>query len=734
MKLKFFYIAVFVLLFTSLTEGVFMARWKSTAESPPNEWGKEPNEIPYKLAALRGDLPLNRNEHSLDFYRAIYPLSSSEVNQLSMTALLPKDGTIDVWLSSPPRRIRAGNRWVNPCDKDKMTPQCGGSSKFGVGITIERIGTPSIRAFRSTAQNQKELKCSGTTPEIGDEPIKIELANDQSKFRYKINDTWIECQTQVGDRPPLIRPGLREVHIRDLSVDGRLVAPQSEGRFKSVLISGVIFLFIVLPLRIGHSPWRYIGIALFPLMMTYPMGLLDWKSWIETMRAAWIPYRWMPVILSVMSSSFLTVFILSWRISIRPKLAHRHKAALILSSLLIPIIFYYKTELDVFLVLALVFPFLMSAFGHYQKIDSNLPIILSSYTLMGALISLLLVPETGNAIASAGLLMSTLGAFAWTQANAAHIRGYNLLSLLLVLLFAVSTEGLLSGTPAGKQWSESGALTEKNDLFGWVSSANEGFELLEAEEHTLYPDKGYPIAFDTVKSKQRVISFGGSTTGGAFQNDNLNQFYPAKLGRLLGANYDSINQGVGGWTTFHINKYIQSQAQLLQPDIAVLYIGHNDLLTASPLPYKDLYAQWESNPNRKALSSRFGRFHLYHALRHLMVSIRPANERAAVPISDAKENLLSIIEVFKPYNTKILLVSEGLAPDPGPLSEYNQMLEQMSVDFSNVAYIDAANRFHAYRSSQVFLDDCHLSDYGHQQLASWLSDAILDGGTNANTP
>ena len=60
----------------------------------------------------------------------------------------------------------------------------------------------------------------------------------------------------------------------------------------------------------------------------------------------------------------------------------------------------------------------------------------------------------------------------------------------------------------------------------------------------------------------------------------------------LGSDWDVLNQGVGGWTTWHIREYVDKKIGELQPQVATLYIGHNDLLTSVPMPYEQLYRAW----------------------------------------------------------------------------------------------------------------------------------------------
>ncbi|MEC8380885.1 MAG: GDSL-type esterase/lipase family protein [Myxococcota bacterium] len=737
MKLKHFHTAAIILLMVLFSESIHRSHWSQLSESPPSGWEKEPNEIPYKLAALRGDLPLLKGQISLDFYRTIYPQSNAKINNISLTAHLPEDGQIEVWLSSPPRKVREGNRWIDPCQIHPNGPRCGGKSKFGVGIRLDRIGQSEVKALHANAQNERIMKCDGNTPEIGDQPVQIELNRTAQGFSYRIDNITVNCRTQVGDRPPQIRPGLREVHISNLSVNDNIPTQPAPSRLYPYLAVLVAFGTVLFGFKYLNMPQRYITLVFCPLLLSSVLGFVDWKSWVETMRAAWLPYQWMPVILSgtlmVFLTQFSAVFMLVKRDTL-PKAVGIGILALTIQTLLV---FQISSVNSTICLLPPLISVFILAYERNKGVSQNGFMMVALFGCIGTFFGLALGVNSRHALGGAALFGSALACLSWLQAHASVLKGYNLLSLVTVGLLIFSTESFISGTSAGQQWSSAGALTEKNDLFGWVSTANQGFELLNKGEHTTYPDKGYPVAIPTVESQtrqQRVISFGGSTTGGAFQNDNLEDFYPAKLGRRLGDKYRSINQGVGGWTTFHIARYVEMRAEELSPDVAIFYIGHNDLLTTSPLPYKDLYKRWESNPNRKQLSNSLGRYHLYHALRHILVSLRPAEQRAAVPVSHAEENILRIRKALLPHRSHIILASEGLAPDPGPLADYNELLMSIANSYEGISYLDAANRFHGYPSAKVFLDDCHLSDFGHDLLADWLSEQINSEVNNATNP
>ena len=76
------------------------------------------------------------------------------------------------------------------------------------------------------------------------------------------------------------------------------------------------------------------------------------------------------------------------------------------------------------------------------------------------------------------------------------------------------------------------------------------------------------------------------------------------------------------------------------------------------------------------------------------------------------------------YNTKIILASEGLAPDPGPMKEYNDMMSALAQKYDNISFVNIAEKLHQYPSSLVYLDDCHLTEYGHKLVAQWFIQEI----------
>ena len=312
--------------------------------------------------------------------------------------------------------------------------------------------------------------------------------------------------------------------------------------------------------------------------------------------------------------------------------------------------------------------------------------------------------------------MLCLGGLTWAQVNAGRVRLYNLTSLALFCGMLVAAEGSVRLTPAGAAWGDAGSRTRRDDIYGWVPEANDSFALLEEGRHTAYPDRGYPVAIPAESGRPRLVAMGGSTAGGAFQNDDLREFYLALVQSRLGA-HDVVNQGVGGWTTWHIRRYLDDHLDSLNPTVLTLYVGHNDLMTPVPIPYDELYHAWRGRQGSRRLArmlSGVGSTRPSGTAPQRPPALRAAGRR---PLEDARENLIAVSEQVVGRGGRVVLASEGLAPDPAPLSEYNRMMARLADDMEGVSYVPTAERLHEWSGERLFVDDCHLTRRGHEVVA-----------------
>ena len=290
---------------------------------------------------------------------------------------------------------------------------------------------------------------------------------------------------------------------------------------------------------------------------------------------------------------------------------------------------------------------------------------------------------------------AALGGVVWLQRN--PIRGWNLLSLVLVAGALGSIEYALRWTSAQDAWSVQAAEG--------AAAISEQFTLLEEGDHTTYPADGFPVAF-APKRGPRIVCLGGSSTGGAYQNDDIRDFYPARMKTSA----DVVNQGVGAWNSFHIRLYLEARHAELQGDVYTVYLGVNDALQA-PADMKTLYAAHRAG----SLEPTTVDLRLFQGFRLLVLGLR--GKTAAVPPAHFEENLAAIAQTVAP--AKVLLMTEAVQPRPEGFAAYKAAMEAVAASHDNVEFADAAVALQGL-GGIGFLDQNHLSEHGHRRLASFI--------------
>ncbi|MEE2749789.1 MAG: SGNH/GDSL hydrolase family protein [Myxococcota bacterium] len=334
-------------------------------------------------------------------------------------------------------------------------------------------------------------------------------------------------------------------------------------------------------------------------------------------------------------------------------------------------------------------------------------------------VSALFRPDEVWAIPLFGVAGALASLLVWANVRAQSLPAFNWLSLACIAVGLLAAEGALRGTASGRSWA---GLASAGLALESESTLEAGFVALESTRAwSSYPDQGYPVAPPPPNEKRRVVVFGGSSTGGAFDTDDLSRFYPARLEAHLDGMAQVVNQGVGGWTTLHVRRHIEARSEELAPNIAIFYIGHNDLLTRSRHPYSTLLEAWQGGME---LSSVLGRSWLYRGLRFSIEASVGRRDGSAVPIEDAQENVASIVSTLSATNTRVLLVREVVVPSTPDLEQYARMLEGFSKEKESVAWLDPTDDLLDPAQGQVFVDDVHLTDRGHDLLARLLVDRL----------
>lgn len=266
---------------------------------------------------------------------------------------------------------------------------------------------------------------------------------------------------------------------------------------------------------------------------------------------------------------------------------------------------------------------------------------------------------------------------------------------------------------------------------GFARARTELDELLVQQQYHAYPSEGFPVRPpDPRPGVRRVVALGGSSTGGAFQMDDLSLFWPKKLEeRLSGSGWEVVNQAVGGWNTALIRLYVEGQLDRLAPDVLVLYVGHNDVMTRSPVRYGDYIAQYRAGvaTTPSPLVEALRGLRVYNGLKFFVLAARQRGAPVSVPIGDARENLTAIVEAATAHHAKVLLLAEGVNPDPSLMDAYAAMEAEVAEATGAVAF-DTNRALFALDSPDLYIDDCHLSISGHEVLAGLVEKALRDGG------
>jgi lysophospholipase L1-like esterase len=578
---------------------------------------------------------------------------------------------------------------VGPPGADRVTAVVqvppGGTLEVGVqlqsgpaGVHLGRQGTPAARAFQRNGPRGRWLDCDGTLPSVDDRPVEVSVRAEPAALRVSVAGTAVRCAIGPGrPRSAFLRAGL--LRTRVLSLDGR-DAPGPSAPLRALAVGIGATLAVLLGRLTARRGIHGAVLALAPLVLVTPLTGLDARAVLQSLRVqAQEPRIWL------MSAPLaLSCALLSGLLVLRGARADR--------------------------------PARSVGFG----------------AGVAAVLAALARPESPFAVGAAaavGLLLATV-----VVVNVRRPPGFNAMSLALCALTLVAAEAGLRATATGRSWAgipsrEEGALRQE-------------YAALTVERtYTTYPSRGYPVEPRPRGSGTRIVALGGSSTGGAFQNDDLDQFWPALVERRLrsqGADVEVVNQGVGGWTTLHIRRYVEAALEAVDPDVAVLYVGHNDRFTPSPVPYATLFGAWEDRPAARA-SRLLSDVRLYQGLRFLVSTLTGRGAGVAVPLEHARDNVHAIVARLRAAGARVLLVREAVAIGGDLLHPYGQMLCDVGASGSgspggpsspdtDVACLDAAGPLEDPLAGRMFLDNVHLNPAGHERLSELVADALAQRG------
>ncbi|MDP2314759.1 MAG: SGNH/GDSL hydrolase family protein [Pseudomonadota bacterium] len=691
----------------ALAFGAWQAGTRLLPEADPARWTLGAGSVPMEVAQLSGALRPKPGVLDLSFYRVASPrLAAFQDGVIELVARVPTDGQLFVRLgadtvSGPTQPVQGpppgggGGRGMAPgpgaalAGGAAMGPPPGGSNggpgrptvggsrpggvgqERGVGLLVDRSAGGGLRG--------RKLECTDA-PAPASERFTLRLEARGADLSVSVDGApATRCHGQWSPGAVVFGSGVRRVQIESVTVTpagGAAFTDTFGGPLESPWLGALLTALggaagFAAGGRLGRV--RAVALAATPLLALPLLGAVDLRGVLDGLRLLALPEAWGPLLFAGVPALAALVLVAgaaaaSWR-----------RAVL------------------------------------YGLVPVG---IVGVGVLVGA------VSGAGFSTSAAGVtLLATLGvpwaALAWVNSHPVARRVALSYALLAALL--VGAEAGLRFTNLDDAWTRTA---------GWKRASEEFAELLEIRRYRAYPDEGFPVRPpDADPTRRRIVALGGSSTGGAFQMDDLDQFWPRKLETLLaGTDWEVVNQGVGGWNTLHMRLYVESQIDRLDADLYVLYVGHNDILSPSAVPYSQLYAQWRTpSAALVRVSDALNALRLYVGFKHALFAMRGSGSGVAVPVADARENIEAIVAAAAAKNAHVLLVTEGLNPDPLPMRDYGEMLATVAQSTGN-AYLDGAEALRAAGDPELFLDDCHLSAEGHVTLAGWVKEALTRRG------
>ncbi len=686
-------------------------------ERGPSRWRAEAPDIPVFLAALSGPPLLPGEGWSLGGHSRL-TIDLPKVTRVDLQATVPPYGHLEVGFA-------------------------GSGADAGVALVVDRGETPYINVFdlgrklagpgQSTA-GRSLLACEGTWGAVSDAPFAVSVTRDAQTLTVAVNDAPpVRCAWSRPTAEPFVLAGIRRVGLSSLSVstlDGRVEGERAPGARMGARIGWAVSLAVAFGVaatllrRRGARGLSLVAVVL-PLWAVWPASGADLLAFWQHLRVVVAEPLWTAVTVPVGVAAGVGVWLgvaAAARRGLALPIVVPSVCGALAGSLLIPAL---GAAGMVGTLLGAALGAVWARNGHRWAGDGWGPLPGMALGVgFGVLTAGLAGAQPGWVWTYAGAVGALAAGVVWL--NVRRPWGMNLLSLVFVGLMVVFAD-------QGLRWTDTGdRLTGRSARAVSEDNTSGTFSSFAALEHTrvwsTYPRQDYPVRPpDRRTGATRVVALGGSSTGGAWQNDNLDEFWPAAIERMRGPTVQAVNLGVGGWTTLHIRRFVETRLADIDPDVVVLYVGHNDILTQAARPWGQLYQAWlHGGDAGLSVSTRLARAPLYQLLRFVVQGRQ--RSQSAVPVADARSNVRAIADALRPRAVPMLLVREGVVPDPSVLNSYGEMLESVASESPSIGYLDASKSLVAPTAGNVFLDNCHLTHEGHSLLAALVGDALVSQG------
>jgi lysophospholipase L1-like esterase len=275
------------------------------------------------------------------------------------------------------------------------------------------------------------------------------------------------------------------------------------------------------------------------------------------------------------------------------------------------------------------------------------------------------------------------------------------------------------------------------------------------EDHSLFwdPDNIIKIPVDEIRVKvefrgkkisvekppniYRIICLGGSFTYGWPYDKNPSIAYPAVLEKLLNSipsnrEYEVINAGVGGYTSYQALFYFKNRLYKLKPDLVTVCFGANDGnknyeigVFCSDKDYYERLMSLSENKTFFKIKRCLDNLRIYALMEKIIFNIKKQfiKPKQRVPPSDFEKNLREFIRLAKFYNFKLLFIIEPHKNLKNFVSElknnpyYNIYDTLAKENLEWVKLVDTITLVRKYKDGDIFYDEMHLTPLGHRIVA-----------------
>jgi len=250
-----------------------------------------------------------------------------------------------------------------------------------------------------------------------------------------------------------------------------------------------------------------------------------------------------------------------------------------------------------------------------------------------------------------------------------------------------------------------------------------------------------------VKSKGtfRIICLGDSVTQGfSFPPNNtpLNGTYPYILEEMFRRNgmknFEVINAGTGGYTSFQGLRYLKRDLLKYAPDLLIIWFGTNDVKEAILFSDKEQRMQNKTIERLDSFLSHSKFYQLYRQALFHLASYR-GSKKSRVSAEDYSNNLREMVNLTKKNDITPVFIIPFLRSGSRVLSykemknykEYTKIFSEFSD--KEAVVMDLSPVFKGEENlDSYFIDTCHFTLEGNRLVAQSIYDILMGRGIISN--